>query len=194
VNPQAIAERFTGIVLAGGKSSRMGGVDKTLLEIDGRTLTQRVVDVVAPLFHEVIVASGVPGKFAGLPGVREVADHARGVGPLAGIRAGLEACRTPWAFVLAADMPCLREELVLRVVAAASPDVLVVAPRHGRFREPLHAAYHRDAIPEIDRFLEAGGRSVNALLDRFAVRWVDVGGADLDCFKNVNRPEDLEGL
>ncbi|MBW2277439.1 MAG: molybdenum cofactor guanylyltransferase, partial [Deltaproteobacteria bacterium] len=173
------AQGFTALVLAGGKSSRMGGVDKTLLEVDGRSLTGRVVDVVRPLFREVIVASGVPGKFADLDGVREVADHERGIGPLAGMLAGLEACRTEWAFVVAADMPCLKESLIRRVVESATPGVLAAAPRHDRYREPLHAAYHRDVIVEIERFLDEGRRSVNRLLDQIPVTWVDVDDADL---------------
>jgi len=194
MEPEEIAKTFTALILAGGKSSRMGGVDKTLIEVGGRSLTERVVEVVAPLFGEVIVASGVPGKFAGIAGVREVADRERDVGPLAGMLAGLDACRTEWAFVVAADMPCLSEPLILRVVAAAGPDVLAAAPRHDRFREPLHAAYHRDVIPVIERYLEDGQRSVNRLLDRIRVRWVDVADEDLACFKNVNRPDDLEGI
>jgi molybdopterin-guanine dinucleotide biosynthesis protein A len=189
-----IAESFTALILAGGKSSRMGGVDKTLLEVDGRSLTERVVDVVRPLFFEVIVASGVPGKFADLGGVREVGDHERGIGPLAGMLAGLEACRTEWAFVVAADMPRLKGSLIGRVVSAAGPEVLAAAPRYGDFREPLHAAYKRDVIAEIERFLEEGGRSVNRLLDRIPVAWVEVEDADLECFKNVNRPADLEDI
>jgi molybdenum cofactor guanylyltransferase len=189
-----IARTFTALILAGGRSTRMQGVDKTLLEVDGRTLTGRVVEVVRPLFSEVIVASGMPGKFADLEGVREVADHERGIGPLAGMLAGLEACETGWAFVVAADMPRLSGSLIRRVAAAAGPDVLAVAPRHGRFREPLHAAYNKDVIPEIERFLAEGRRSVNRLLERIPVRWVDVEDADLECFKNVNRPEDLKDL
>jgi molybdenum cofactor guanylyltransferase len=189
-----IRARITAVILAGGESSRMGAVDKTLLEVEGRSLTRRVVDVVAPLFREVIVASGVPGKFADVPGVHEVADHARGVGPLAGMRAGIEACATEWAFVVAADMPHLDPGLVLRVAANIDETALAAVPRHGDFREPLHAAYRRDVIAEIDRFLDEGGRSVNRLLDRIPVRWVDVDDTDLECFKNVNRPEDLEDV
>lgn len=189
-----IAESFSALILAGGESRRMGDVDKTLLEVDGRSLTERVADVMRPLFAEVIVASGVRGKFADLAGVREVADRARGVGPLAGMLAGLAACRTDWAFVVAADMPSLDPALILRVAAAAGSEVLAAAPRHGRFREPLHAAYHRDAIAEIERFLDEGGRSVNRLLDRIPVRWVDVDEDEAKCFKNINRPADLEDL
>jgi molybdenum cofactor guanylyltransferase len=191
---ERIAERVSALILAGGESRRMGGVDKTLIEVDGRSLTERVVEVVQPLFGEVIVASGVPGKFVGLEGVREVADHERGVGPLAGMLAGLEACATEWAFVVAADMPCLKPPLIERVVTSIAPDVLAVAPRHGRFREPLHAAYKRAVIADIERFLDEGGRSVNRLLDRIPVAWVEVEDADLECFKNVNRPTDLAGI
>ena len=194
MEPNDIADRVSALILAGGKSSRMGGVDKTLIEVEGKSLTERVVGVVRPIFREVIVASGVLGKFADLAGVREVADHERGVGPLAGMLAGLEACTTEWAFVVAADMPSLRKSLIRRVVESASPEVLAAAPRHGRFREPLHAVYRREVIAEIERFLDEGGRSVNRLLDRISVAWVDVDHEDLECFKNVNRPDDLNGI
>ncbi|HUT77602.1 MAG TPA: molybdenum cofactor guanylyltransferase, partial [Polyangia bacterium] len=148
---------FAAIVLAGGRSERMGR-DKTRLLFGGVPLIERVLAAIRPLFTEVIVAGGVAGRFADLPGIKEVGDSIPDAGPLAGIRAGLVACAAPWAFVVAADMPNLDPTLIRRVTGLAAADVELVLPRQGPYVEPLHAAYHRDLVGAIDLLLHSGER------------------------------------
>ena len=184
----------TAVILAGGKSSRMNGEDKTVLEIGGRPLIMRVMDVVTPMFREILVAGGVPGRFKDLQGVRVVSDSVEGIGPLAGIRAGLEAARTEWVFVVAADMPLIDRGQIAAVIDGVGPDVSAVVPRLGDKCEPLHAAYRRDLIPLIDRFIARNERKLTRLLDEMQVRWVPIDPGHLRYFKNINRPEDVSAV
>ena len=184
----------TAVILAGGKSSRMNGVDKTVFEIGGRPLIMRVMDVVTPMFGEVLVAGGGPGRFEDLEGVRVVQDSVEGVGPLAGIRAGFEAARTEWIFVVAADMPLIDRRLVAAVIDGVGPDVSAVVPCLDDKYEPLHAAYRRDLVPRIDRLIAGTVRKVTRLLDEVSVRWIPIDSGDHKYFKNINRPEDVSAV
>ncbi len=183
---------FSAIVLAGGRSERMGR-DKTRLPVDGVPLIERVLRVIRPLFAEVIVAGGAEGRFADLAGVREVGDAIPNGGPLAGIRAGLSVCSHPWAFVVAADMPDLDRALIRKVADLATGEARLVLPRHGEYLEPLHAAYHREVAGFVDALLARGERRPRLLLDFAPVRYVEMNDAEMRCMRNVNRPEDLAG-
>ena len=186
------ATGFSAILLAGGRASRMGGVDKLMLQVEGLPLLDRALGILGEMFEHVIVASGQEGRYADLPGVMVVPDRTEGCGPLAGIQAGLEVCRTEWAFVVAADMPSLVEPLISRVVdIACVSESTCVLPRHDGLLEPLHAAYRRSLLPDIDSFLREGRRSVVKLLDQVSPEYIDVDGEWLRAFHNVNTPEDL---
>lgn len=184
----------TAVILAGGKSSRMNGEDKTVLEIGGRPIIMRVMDVVLPMFKEVLVAGGVPGRFKDLDGVRVVSDSVEGIGPLAGIRAGLQNARTEWVFVVAGDMPLIDRGQVAAVIDGVGPDVNAVVPRLDDRFEPLHAAYRRDLVPLIDRFIARNERKMSRLLDEMHVRWVRIDPGHLKYFENINRPEDVSAV
>src|SRR5581483_10211476 len=95
-----------GVIVAGGRSSRMGGRDKAFAAVGGQPIAVRTVRLFQDLFPQVVVATNRPERFAGL-GVETVADNYPGCGPLAGIQAALVASRHPHVFVAACDMPGL---------------------------------------------------------------------------------------
>ena len=189
-------EPLDGIVLAGGKSRRLG-VDKALLSLGGAPLLQTVVQGVSLVCHRVIVAVDRPGRYRrlGLP-ARFVADASPGLGPLAGLQSGLQACATAHAFVVACDLPFLNEEL-LRYMAGLPRSYQALVPRAAGRDHPLHAVYARSCLPEVDALLAAGGGSMQQLLDRLDVRRLDE--RDLRRFDpdglsllNLNEESDLE--
>src|SRR5690349_14435133 len=101
------AHEVSALILAGGRATRMGGVDKTAIEIEGVTIFERQRQVLASRVAEIIVSSR--GDVAGFRTVRDaLADQ----GPLAGVAAGLAAARTPWLLVVAGDMPYITGALV----------------------------------------------------------------------------------
>jgi molybdopterin-guanine dinucleotide biosynthesis protein A len=187
---------LTGVVLAGGRSSRFG-TDKAFARLGGCTLLERALAGVAAVCDDLVVVAA-PGKDEAsyaVAGARVTHDAVEGQGPVAGIVAGLRAARRSRALVVAVDMPCLRED-VLRLLAAAAPEADVVAPVVDGRPEPLCAVY---ATRAAEPMAEALARDVRKITDAFAgltVRWVEESALraldpELRSFWNVNRPDDL---
>ena len=188
--------QVTALILAGGKATRMGGVPKHELVIDGASIFERQVRVLAPRVQEIVVATA--GDIAGYRCVRDVVPDA---GPLAGIAAGLEAMRTPWLLVVAGDMPYLSGAVVDLMLGAASELDQAVAFRIGGLPEPLVCMLSARAAPAVQRRLAAGRNKVAGLFteEQLAVRWIEepaVRAVDpkLQAFVNVNEPADLGGI
>ncbi len=173
------------LILAGGKATRFGGIAKHELVVDGETIFARQVHVLAPRVAEILVSS--PRDIAGF---RTVRDHVAGVGPLAGIAAGLEACRTPWLLVLAGDMPYVSGELVEMLLGRAD-GIDAVGIRLAGLPEPLVCVLRRDVLPVVERRIASGDYKASRLLTDagLRVRWID--DADPAALRNVNSPEDL---
>src|SRR5215510_9861871 len=105
--PMVTRDRTTaGVILAGGRASRMGGRDKAFAAVDGEPIAVRTIRLFQTLFPQVIVSTNRPSRFADL-GVETVEDRFVGNGPLAGIHAAMMASRHPHVFVVACDMPGL---------------------------------------------------------------------------------------
>lgn len=182
------------LILAGGKATRLGGVAKHLLVVDGEPIFSRQTRVLAPRVAEILVSSADD-----MPGHRTVRDAVAGVGPLAGVAAGLAACRTPWLLVLAGDMPHITGELVDSVIAAAresvdphaSDSLDAVGLQVGGLPEPLVCILHTRVLPTVERRLSQGRYKVSGLLtdEGLRVRWLT--DADPRSLRNVNSPEDL---
>lgn len=183
-----------GIVLAGGKSSRMGR-DKSLLRLGGRTLLRRTVGVLAEVLDEVLIVADRADRFNDLAGVRVVADLVPDIGPLGGIYTGLKEAGRPSAFVVACDMPLLDPRVIAGQVdvwrttdADGGADALV--PVLNGEPEPLHSIYSKRCLPAIERRIERGEYRVRALFDAVRVHFWEPDPADARCFANINTPAD----
>jgi molybdopterin-guanine dinucleotide biosynthesis protein A len=187
--------RVTGVIQAGGKSTRMGGRPKALLELGGRRIVERVLAALAPAVDDVLVVTNTPELYAflGLPMVADVyPDH----GSLGGIYSGLKAARGQAAFTVACDMPFLHPDVIKLVVGRAEQGDVVV-PRVGDQHETMHAAYAKACLPHIEERLQAGQLRIVGFFPR--VRVVEIAAADVARFRdptiafmNVNTPEELE--
>lgn len=181
----ALRPEATAIILAGGKSRRMGG-DKSLLDVDGMPLIQRVAKQLA-YFPQLLVSANEPFKyeFLGLP---IIPDLEPGQGPLMGIASCLAHADHDLCFVTGCDIPRLHARFVIGLVEIAK-DYDIVMPRlpDGR-TEPLLAVYRRDVQPLAQELLQAGTRRIVALLDRVRVRYVPFENADW--YGNLNTRED----
>ena len=182
----------TGVILAGGKSRRMGS-DKALLPYQGGRFIEAIQRRMGELFEEVIVVTGAPGQYDFLP-CRRVPDLFEGMGALAGIHSGLRHSGTDLVFVTACDMPHLSGDLI-RHLCGLAEGVDVVAPEGEKGIEPLHAVYRKSALPAIEEALRAGERRVVSFFDRVSVRRVgreevERLDASLEAFRNINTPED----
>ncbi len=141
------------IVLAGGQSKRLGQ-DKALLELEGRTLIERIVTRMAQIGAEVIVVTNAPQKFAHLE-ARLVSDAYPQKGSLVGIYSGLQAAHHHHSLVVACDMPFINLDLVRHMIGLA-PGYDVVIPEVDGWLEPLHALYSKNCLAPIDRLLATG--------------------------------------
>jgi molybdopterin-guanine dinucleotide biosynthesis protein A len=191
---RAIPPPISVIVLAGGRSRRLG-TDKALLKLDGKWLLVRILQALSSLSDELLVVGGEQAKLAHLQ-VSIVSDAYPGLGPLAGIYAGLKAMRHERGLVVACDMPLLSLEL-LRYMILLSNDFDVVIPRIGRELEPLHAIYSSACVRPIAEELERGCLRVIGFFSQVRVRYVDQ--EEIDAFDprhlsffNINTPEELE--
>lgn len=187
-------EDVTAVILAGGKASRLGGVDKRELVVDGRTIFERQVDALRPWVAEILVSSP-----RAIPGYRNVVDSLPDIGPLAGIAAGLEAATTPWLFVIAGDMPHVHRAFIGLVLSRVDAESDAVGIRIGGLPEPLCTVL-RVAVwrPIVTRRIAARRLKASSLLtdEEVRVRWIeeaDVRAIDpqLRALHNVNAPGDL---
>jgi molybdenum cofactor guanylyltransferase len=165
-----------GIVLAGGRSSRMG-TPKAALEWHGSTLLRRVVGIVARgVDGPVVVVRAPEQELPGLPdGVVVVEDAREGRGPLQGLAAGLAAVRdaAPVAYASSTDVPLLHPRFVRRVVAAVDDDVDVALPHVGGFPQPLAAAYRTALADTVERLIAEDRMRPAFLFEACRVRRLD---------------------
>ncbi|HET7839168.1 MAG TPA: molybdenum cofactor guanylyltransferase [Rectinemataceae bacterium] len=197
-------------LLAGGRSQRMGGVDKQEILVRGEGLGPRAARLLSEAFGEVIVVTARTELYPGR-GIRCVGDLIAGRGPLGGIHAALSASSSEWLYVMACDMPrfsaeyaaFLRAKLESILDGPGDPPLAAVT-RFGAHIEPFHAYYSRALIPRLEGLLgtmRPGGAepSVRDLLAGLACVWVPEAEArrlspDWSLFANINSPADLESL
>ncbi|WP_165847798.1 bifunctional molybdenum cofactor guanylyltransferase MobA/molybdopterin-guanine dinucleotide biosynthesis adaptor protein MobB [Ammonifex thiophilus] len=178
----------TGVVLAGGKSTRLGR-NKAFLECEGEPLITRVVNSLRRVFPEVIVV-GDPELYGGLAD-RVVSDIFPGAGPLAGIHAGLVHAFHEVIFVSACDLPFVNEKLALGITRYIEGYDAAIPCVGGRL-EPLFAAYRRTCLGPATRCLQQGRRKVVSFIGEIKVRYlteVDLAGLSPDwgrTFFNLN--------
>src|SRR3954468_16021462 len=195
-----------GIVLAGGRSSRMGS-PKAALEWHGSTLLRRVCGIVGRAVDGPVVVVRAPGQeLPRLPGGIEVGEGAHeGRGPLQGLAAGLAAVgdRARAAYASSTDVPLLHPRFVTCVLAALDDDVDVVLPHVGGFPQPLAAAYRPALLGTVERLIAEDRMRPAFLFEACRVRRLDADALladpalaaldpDLDSLLNLNEPADYE--
>lgn len=188
---------MTAIILAGGKSLRLGR-SKLLETIEGKSLIQWVVDRLATLSTEIVIATarGEIIPCSSSVKIKTVADIYPGKGPLAGIHSGLIASSSPRAIVVGCDTPFLSVGL-LRYMAQISSTFDIVVPRIKNEVEPLCAVYSKNCLGPIQELLERDERQIRKLFSMVKVKYVEEDKIDsFDpehlSFFNVNSQDDLE--
>jgi molybdopterin-guanine dinucleotide biosynthesis protein A len=194
------------IILAGGKSSRMGS-PKAALDWHGSTLLRRVTGLAQRTVDGPVVVVRAPGQeLPALHSSIEVLSDAReGRGPLQGLAAGLAALagRAEVAYASSTDVPLLHPAFMRCVIAAVSADVDVVLPEIHGFRQPLSAAYRTSLLPEVEALIAADKLKPAFLFERCRVRRLDdaailrdaavaAGDPELVSVRNLNEPSDYE--
>lgn len=195
------------VVLAGGRGRRMGTVEKALLEFEGKTILERLLESLFRVVDEAILSvrdknqekkfRPVLEKFPARE-IRFCFDTLEDAGPLEGIRAGLLESRSEYSFVCAGDMPFVNPEVVDLLFEKASGHDAALPKWEDRKFEPLHAVYSKKMVSEIEKAFEKGKRSVlTPVFEMKDVVFVEVSeireiDSKLRTFANINTVEDME--
>jgi molybdopterin-guanine dinucleotide biosynthesis protein A len=185
-------DAITGLVLAGGQGRRMGGVDKGLVEFDGRPMVAHVIARLAPQVATLVINANQNAERYAAFGHPVVADAVGGfAGPLAGLHAGLTVARTSHVVTVPCDSPFLPDDLAARLAAAMSADDAQLAvARTGDQPHPVFALVAVGVLPHLARFLENGGRKIDAWYATLRVSEVAFDD-EAAAFRNINTREEL---
>ncbi len=186
--------KVTGLILAGGASSRMGR-NKALIDLDGEPLVARIAAALAPVSDERLIVANDPApyRFLGLPIVPDIEP---GYGPLMGLYSGLKAASGELTLLVAVDMPFLSPDF-LRYLLSLAPGYDVVIPEAQGRLHPLCAVYRRaTCLPAVEAAIARGQRRLIAFHPQVRVRRVPEEvlrrvSPDLRALINVNTPEEL---
>lgn len=184
---------MTAIILAGGKSRRMG-FEKAFIEIEGTPLIKRQLKLLKRLFRKIIIVTNNPDKYK-LKGLRIIQDIIPDCGPLGGIYSGLIASDTFYNFVVASDMPFINLPLI-KYMISQKHGFDVVVPRTKIGHEALFAIYSKNCLPTIYKVFNTNNFRVRKIFDKVRLKEVSEGqikkfGDPEVLFMNINRPNDL---
>lgn len=183
---------ITGLVLAGGQGRRMGSVDKGFVELAGRPLVAHVIERLAPQVATLVINANRNAERYAEFGYPVAADAIGGfAGPLAGLHAGFMTATTPFVATTPCDSPFLPADLVTRLAAAFEAQSIDIAvARTFTQPHPVFALARRALLPHLARFLEGGGRKIDAWYASLPMAEVAFDD-EADAFRNINTPAEL---
>jgi len=183
---------ITGLILAGGKGSRMGGVDKGLQAFRGRRLVDHVYERLAPQVGGIIINANQNQEEYRTFGVRVVSDAIGGfAGPLAGFHAGLSVSKRPFLASVPCDSPFLPEDLIARLYARIDETGAELAvAKTGEQPHPVFSLMRRGVLDHLSDFLKSGGRKIDAWYATLNVVEV-LFDDEAEAFSNINTLDEL---
>jgi molybdopterin-guanine dinucleotide biosynthesis protein A len=190
-----MANRISGVILAGGSNKRFGGITKANVVIDGETIISRITSTISDFFDEIIIVTNRPEEFQEFIQYRIVKDQYLKAGPLGGIHAALKASSEDAIFVFAGDMPFLDKKIITDEINEFNKrqyDVFI--PKVDQFIEPLHAIYRKSVLNDLEMFLSEGkSRAVRDFLCEVNVGYLQIPKTKKSelAFSNINSPSDL---
>jgi molybdopterin-guanine dinucleotide biosynthesis protein A len=190
-----MADRISGVILAGGSNKRFGGKNKANVVIDGETIISRIISTISDLFVEIIIVTNKPEEFQEFIQYKIVEDQYLKAGPLGGIHAALKASSEDAIFVFAGDMPFLDKKIITDEINEFNKrqnEVLI--PEVDQFIEPLHAIYRKSVLNDLEMFLSEGkSRAVRDFLCEVNVGYLQIPKTKKSelAFSNINSPSDL---
>lgn len=184
-------EPISGLLLAGGAGSRMGGVDKGLQIYRGKALVQWAIDYLTPQVDELIISANrnlATYSALGYPVVTD-SDHEDYAGPLAGLQAGLSAAQHELVLCVPCDTPHLPNDLASRLFAALGQATMAVARCDGH-PQPTVCLLRGETLPALTEFLASGERKMGWWQRQNGAIYVDFD--DATAFANFNTRADLD--
>jgi molybdopterin-guanine dinucleotide biosynthesis protein A len=200
-------DNITGWVLAGGQGSRMGGVDKGLQLFQGQALAQRAVERLRPQVRSVCINANRHLDEYRAWGFEVYEDAQSGyAGPLMGFLTGLVNCDTEWLMVVPCDCPYFPMDLVARLSSVVLEQQALLASvhapeenLHGELHmrpQPVFCLLHRSLLDSLQRFLDTGGRKIDAWTALHRMPWLQFNPSsdESHAFANANTWQELQAL
>jgi len=186
---------ITAVVLAGGRGSRMGGVDKGLVPLIGRPMVAHVIARLRPQVGDLLInANRNVDQYAtlGFPVIQDFRDGF--LGPPAGMASGLAAAATPYIVTVPCDSPLVGTDLVERLARALMQEHADIAVAHdGERAHPVFLLLRRDLYGDLTSFLETGGRKIDRWFEWHRIAYADFHDVP-EAFVNVNDPDERQNL
>lgn len=190
---------ITGLILAGGRAQRMGGIDKGLVPFMGKPLIEHAIARLGPQVTTILINANRNHDRYAQYGHAVIADHhADFAGPLAGFAAGLEHCNSEYLLSVPCDSPVfplhLSEQLLEEMISTQSDLVYAssVDPAGTTWAQPVFCLMRRSVQQSLQEFLDQGGRKIDRWFE--ALPSSTVVFADDAAFANTNTPEELQAL
>ncbi|MBP2831506.1 molybdenum cofactor guanylyltransferase [Aquimarina sp. U1-2] len=184
-------KKITGIILAGGKSQRMGQ-DKGLMIVNNKPFIQHIIDALMPLTHEIIIVSNTSAydTFA----IKRVEDHIPNAGPIAGIHAGLMHSKTVNNIILSCDVPMITTSLLEKLTSYKNDDYDVVQFEANRKTMPLIALYKKRCAAYCLDVLSRGEKRLRTLISEMNTKTIVLPKKDWFLVHNINTVTDLKTI
>ena len=193
--PETVADQVTGVILAGGRATRMGGVDKGLIPVNGRPMIAWVIDVLRPQVAELLVNANRnldEYRALGYPIIDDGDREFRG--PLAGIASGMRAATNKYVAFAPCDSPLVCDDLVPRLHAALSAAGTRIAVAHdGERLQPVFALLESALLDDLVRYLDSGGRKIDRWYAEHGFARADFSDV-AESFANINAPDEKQAV
>ena len=179
----------TSIILAGGKNSRMGGVDKSMLPVRGDPMIRHIVKQLESYFGEILIGADDSEKY-GFLGHRIITDEVKGLGPLMGIYSCLLCSGNDLNFVTACDIPDIRIEFISKMLELSEGADIVMPVNGADEFEPLHAIYRKSVIPAARNLLKENKLKISGLFAMVETKFIPFDGRGW--YYNLNYRDDYD--
>lgn len=191
-----MSKDLTGIILSGGKNSRMG-TNKAFLKIDGNRLIDKILNIYKNIFTEIIIVTNDPLSYVEFSDTIIVTDIYKGKGPLGGIYTGLFYSNNEYAFISACDMPSLNKDFILYMTEQQTSKFDIIVPQLPAGFQPLHAVYSRRCLPSIKKLILSDKLKIDSFFKEMRLLKITeekIKPFDKDgrLFLNINTPEDFK--
>lgn len=189
---------ITAVILAGGMGRRMGGLDKGLIEFEGRLLVEILIDKLQKQNVNIVInANRNQTVYAGY-GFPVISDQLSDYqGPLAGFASAIAAVNSQYILTLPCDSPLLSDQYIQRFIechnAPENNNAPISVADDGERLQPVHALINVDLLASLNTFLDSGDRKIDRWYAQHQFNRVDFSD-QCDMFKNINTPEDRQNL
>lgn len=185
------SKNITGVILAGGKSSRMG-TDKGFLKLNGKLFIEHIIAVLTPFVSEIIIVSNHP-EYDNFK-LKRVPDFVENAGPLAGVYSGLLASKTENNLVLSCDIPLINSEILAELVRQIDDVSEIIQIESNGKTMPLISVYNKSCETVFSSLLNQGERRLRFAVNQCKVKNILLNKEQEKRVSNINTPEQLKEI